>query len=45
MFIFGAGINFSFSTIYLGNIAAHLSKKDKYLFKILVAASEKAVTQ
>lgn len=43
--IFGEGIDCSFSTIYLGNLAAHLMKKDKYLLKILLAASKKSVTR
>lgn len=44
-FIFGDGIDCSFSTIYLGNLAAHLMVKDKYLLKILLATSKKAVTR
>lgn len=43
--VFDAGIDCSFSTIYLCNISAHLSKKDKYLLKILLAARKKAVTR
>jgi len=42
-FIFGDGIDCSFSTIYLGNLAAHLMIKDKYL--LILATSKKAVTQ
>ena len=43
--IFGDEINSSFSTIYLGNIAPHILGRDKYLLKILLAASKKTVTR
>lgn len=43
--MFGDGIGWSFSTIYLGNIKANLVVQDKYLLKILLAASKKAVTR
>ena len=43
--VFGNGFDCSFSTVYLGNIAAHLLVQDKYLLKILLAASKKAVTR
>ena len=42
---FGDEINCSFSTIYLGNIASHLPVRDKYLLKLLLAASKKTVTR
>ena len=42
---FGDGFDCSFTIIYLGNIAAHLLRRDKYLLKILLAASKKAVTR
>jgi len=45
LFIFGDGIDCSFSTIYLGNLAAHVRMKNKYHLKILLAASKKAVTR
>ena len=43
--VFGVGFDCSFSTVYLSNIAAHLLVRDKYLLKILLAASKKAVTR
>lgn len=43
--IFGGEINSSFSTIYLGNIAPHIPGRDKYLLKILLAASKKTITR
>ncbi len=35
--IFVDAIDYSFSTIYLGNLPAHLTVRDKYLLKILLA--------
>ncbi len=43
--IFDDAIDYSFSTIYLGNLPAHLKVRDKYLLKILLATSKKAVTR
>ena len=43
--IFGNDIDCSFVTIYLGNNVSCLSAPDKYLIKVLLAASKKAVTQ
>lgn len=43
--IIGNAINSSFSTIYLGNISPHFPGRDKYLLKILLAASKKAITR
>ncbi len=43
--VFGAGFDCSFPAIYLGNNAAYLLVQDRYLLKILLAASKKAVTR
>ena len=43
--IFGDEIYCLFSTIYLGKIAPHFLVWDKYLLKILLAVSTKAVTR
>lgn len=43
--VFGATVNGSFSTIYLGNLDPHTPGRDKYLLKILLAASKKAITR
>ena len=43
--VFGDGFDRSFSTVYLGNIEAHLLVQDRFLLKILLAASKKAVTR
>lgn len=43
--IFGDDVDLSFTAIYLGNIAANLTVKEKYLLKILLATSKKTVTR
>ncbi len=43
--IFDDAIDYSFSTMYLGNLPAHLTLRDKYLLKILLATSKKALTR
>lgn len=43
--ILGFEIDHSFGTIYLGNIQTDFNAQDKYLLKILLVASKKAITK
>lgn len=43
--IFHLKIDFSFSTLYLGKIPVGLMAQDNYLYKVLLVASKRAITQ
>lgn len=43
--IMGMELDYSFVTLYLGKISETLLHKDKYLLKILLASSRKAITR
>ncbi len=43
--IIGFEIKLDFCTIYLGNISPTISVTDKYLIKIMLVASKKAITR
>lgn len=43
--IFGLNLRFSFVTLYLGRIPVGLMERDNYLYKLLLAVSNKAITQ
>ena len=43
--IMGFEIKHDFCTIYLGNISSTINSSDKYLIKIMLAASEKVLTK
>ena len=43
--ILGFGIDFTCLSFYLGNIPKDLHNRDRYLLKILMAASKKAITR
>ena len=43
--IFGLEVEFSFVTLYLGKTPVGLTTQDNYLYKVLLAASKKAITR
>ena len=43
--ICGLKVNFSFITLYLGKTPVGLTAQDNYLYKVLLAASKKAITR
>ena len=43
--ILGLKVDFSFITLYLGKFPAGLMAQDNYLYKVLLAASKKAITR
>ena len=43
--VIGLQLDDSFQTIYLGNLPYTLNAQDKYLLKILLVASKKAITR